>query len=97
MPAQKMGSYDSTPAVGALRYAQTTRVAPTATRPAAVSSASRPLGTTGTLDGLSSRTSGVTSRAAETGLRDMRIGKPTYEVARLGLPYAALPTPGLGP
>jgi hypothetical protein len=85
---------DSSPC---LRYAHTTRVAPTATRPAAVRSASRPLGTTGTLDGLSSRTSGASSRGAETGLRDMRIGKPTYEVAGLGLPCAALPTPGLGP
>jgi hypothetical protein len=63
-------------AVGALRHAQTTRATPTTTRGAAVSSASGPLGTSGTLDGLSSQGSPdvLSSRSSTgTGFRDRRI------------------------
>src|SRR5215831_13349344 len=74
-------------------YAQSTRAAPTATRTAAVSSARGPVGTDGTLDGLSSR------RTTETGGPDVRIGKRTYELAQMGLQRAAwkLPTSAFGP
>src|SRR5215471_13903814 len=98
-----MGSYDwISGVVDALWYAQTTSAAPTATRPAAVSSAGRPVGTSGTLDGLSSRGSldGVSSRGStETGLRDRRIGKPTYRRSQMRLPYASweLPTSAFDP
>src|SRR5690348_2403679 len=70
-----------------------TRAAPTATTPAAVRSASGPVGAGGTLGGLSSR------RTTETGRPDVRISKRTYELEQLGLQHAAwkLPTSAFGP
>jgi hypothetical protein len=63
-----MSSYDWFVEVGAMRYAQTTKPAPTATRQSADSSARGPLGVTGSLDGLAA---GLASRrSTESGTRD---------------------------
>ena len=71
---------------GAMRYAQITRTPPTATRPAALSSASGSLGSQGSPDGRSSRTGlrASSRRSTGTGLRDMRMGKPDLRGAADG-------------
>ena len=70
-------------AVGAMRYAQTTKAAPTATRPTANRSARLPLGISEALEGLSAGRSSWRSAAT---FRDWRISTPTYEVALMRLP-----------
>lgn len=85
-----------------MRYAQITSPPPIATRPAALSSACGSLGGSASLEGLSSGRSfcGLSSRRSTgTGLRDMRIGEPTYAVPRAGRPGVTwtLPRSAFGP
>jgi allantoicase len=63
-----MSSYDWFLEVGAMRYAQMTKAAPTATRQNAVSSARGSLGLSGRLVGLSAGL--LSRRSRESGMRD---------------------------